>query len=938
MIHKKLLSLLVLLLTAASGAWAKVPTFDQTIFESDAQLGQIYVTEDTEITIADNVIVTINGGLVIEDEITLTVNGPGTLIVNGKDGSNMLDVIGLGQPGETGNSGGIAIEGNIIVNGATVQAKGGNGSKGGSGSPSISFLGNDYNATNGGVGGQGGTAILGTVIINSGTITATGGNGGQGGQGGNDSNGISSGKGGNGGTGGYAFDGKLTVNGGNVTAQGGTGGQRGQGGTNAGAGYDGPAGKAFTGVFDLTLANEYAKMYKDEDQSEEITSIVDKTYVCIVASDVQPVTYDYNFTTQNATHCIVKFFIEDNENAVKGAMLGDEGKTITVTIKPKDDWTIGSATATTNINWEGAGARRMDMEQNPTIDMLGNVTLTPVTNTEVPTWTFEMPSSSVMVGVKYEPRLAWKQNGTALEDPATVNYCIGIPFTSPVLDNPDNLEVTYTVEGTNVSDITLDDEDNGKVTVSDGATPGSYAITATYPGDDDSYTAKTLTYTLVVTQPLNLTVNQTDHGTVTVEGLDGGITITAEDKGKVICTDGSIFATAEQARNSGKSPVAMIVGIDNNKGLAIGLFDLSLAIGLYDLNDGTFNWTGANEGCNGLNKGIPVTDGTWSLPSVAQWKTMFKAFGDNEFRNNGLNMALVNAGGYLLLFPEEEGTRYWSTENENDDDKADYVFLTHSEGSNITYNFTDKSEYCYVRPILTFNLAAANVIATETTGEYIVIPGTSVILKAEADEGYNVAGWKNGTTAVTEGVTYDDYLDEENSRMPATSTLVLTNLSANATISAQFTENEYNVTFLAQNKFNIKGGGAKVLVDNTDKTDDLDHNSDGSESKLGVKYGKTVKISTNEGYKLRKVKAKEILEETLMSITIPLAGSSTESRTLYYAEGETWEQAVSRPINKNAGWKTTSQHVFYNEYMLFPDVLPSHKINPNVSYYLSNIY
>ena len=205
----------------------------------------------------------------------------------------------------------------------------------------------------------------------------------------------------------------------------------------------------------------------------------------------------------------------------------------------------------------------------------------------------------------------------------------------------------------------------------------------------------------------------------------------------------------------------MIVGIDNNK---------VLAISLYDLNEYSVKWAGANEGCNGLNQNYPVTDGTWSLPSVAQWETMFKAFGDNEFRNNGLNMALVNAGGKLLLFPNETEVSYWSTENENDEDKADYVILTHSEGSNITYSITDKSVYCYVRPILTFNLATANVIATETTGEYIVIPGTDVTLKAEADEGYNVVGWKNGTTAVTEGVTYDDYLDEENSRMPATST------------------------------------------------------------------------------------------------------------------------------------------------------------------------
>ena len=220
--RNKILSLLVLLLTAATGAWADELATEYSTSPS-SPLSNVTVTADMDITIDDVVTVTINNGLTIATGKTLTVRGGGTLIVNGAEGS-------------TGNAGGTAISGDIIVKGATVQATGGQGGIG-------------VTATRtGGTGGQGGTAISGTIIIYSGTITATGGKGGTGGA-------VDGhlGVAGNGGNGGYAIDGPLTVYGGNVTAQGGSGGQIGSG---AQPGSEGAAANAFAS--DVTFeATEY---------------------------------------------------------------------------------------------------------------------------------------------------------------------------------------------------------------------------------------------------------------------------------------------------------------------------------------------------------------------------------------------------------------------------------------------------------------------------------------------------------------------------------------------------------------------------------------------------------------------------------------------------------------------------------------------------------
>ena len=240
---KKLMITLALLITAVTGAWA-----DQlaSSYSSNATLNAVTVSASMEVTIATGVTVTINNGLNITSG-TLTVKGPGTLVVNGKAGSNGGNSV---ENGGNGTPGSAAITGNIIVQGgATVKATGGNGGNGG-----------NSECEDGGNGAQGGAAITGEVTIqDASTLEATGGNGGKGGNG--------EGDGGNGGNGANAIGGTLTYKGGTVTVDGGNGGSGGRSELMEEYGPSGSAGKAFT-----TSVNFVSSDYILTDGSNAITA------------------------------------------------------------------------------------------------------------------------------------------------------------------------------------------------------------------------------------------------------------------------------------------------------------------------------------------------------------------------------------------------------------------------------------------------------------------------------------------------------------------------------------------------------------------------------------------------------------------------------------------------------------------------------------------
>lgn len=154
----KLLSLLALMLTAVSGAWAD--SFSADAYAADATLNGVSVTANQTVTINEGVTVTVNNGLTISTGVTLTVTGGGSLVVNGAKGANgedgrdegILDGdgnwIGSNYIAATpGSDGGPAITinngGKLALSNATVIANGGEGGKGGQ------FYENDNYAANG---------------------------------------------------------------------------------------------------------------------------------------------------------------------------------------------------------------------------------------------------------------------------------------------------------------------------------------------------------------------------------------------------------------------------------------------------------------------------------------------------------------------------------------------------------------------------------------------------------------------------------------------------------------------------------------------------------------------------------------------------------------------------------------------------------------------
>jgi len=137
--------------------------------------------------------------------------------------------------------------------------------------------------------------------------------------------------------------------------------------------------------------------------------------------------------------------------------------------------------------------------------------------------------------------------------------------------------------------------------------------------------------------------------------------------------------------------------------------------------------------------------------------------------------------------------------------------------------------------------------------------------------------------------------------------------------------NKFNIQFTAANANTIEAGKATVTVGGTAATV--------TEGKLeGVKMGSEVKVTAKEGYKFRKV---EVKKGGLLSIEI--GGHVTA--TIYYVEGETWEQAIQNHPEENSAWKINQGYISGNGVNLFAGdnfviVNPNSTIDPNAGYHL----
>ena len=167
-----------------------------------------------------------------------------------------------------------------------------------------------------------------------------------------------------------------------------------------------------------------------------------------------------------------------------------------------------------------------------------------------------------------------------------------------------------------------------------------------------------------------------------------GIVCTASDLGKVLCTDGSIYENVSAATTAGKTAAAVIAYVDetNKNGLAIALADES----------NLMNWSTAKSTCEG--KTPAITGAKWCLPSLDQWKQMFKANGGNEDSCTGLNTTITTAGGTAL----EEGEFYWSS---SETDPGFGAYIVHPTNGEVLTSDDNEINGNLVRACLAFDIA-----------------------------------------------------------------------------------------------------------------------------------------------------------------------------------------------------------------------------------------
>ena len=146
-----------------------------------------------------------------------------------------------------------------------------------------------------------------------------------------------------------------------------------------------------------------------------------------------------------------------------------------------------------------------------------------------------------------------------------------------------------------------------------------------------------------------------------------------------------------------------------------------------------------------------------------------------------------------------------------------------------------------------------------------------------------------------------------------------------ACLTVQVLSNKFDIQFNAANANTIEAGKATVTVGGTAATV--------TEGKLeGVKMGSEVKMTAKQGYKFRKVEVKKA-GPALKTLTV----NGVATKSIYYAEGDTWQQAIERPENAGSGWSAQGDYIVNGGYTLFIGsgyVRPGHTIDATKNYSL----
>ena len=174
-------------------------------------------------------------------------------------------------------------------------------------------------------------------------------------------------------------------------------------------------------------------------------------------------------------------------------------------------------------------------------------------------------------------------------------------------------------------------------------------------------------------------------------------TYTAADFGKVVCADGSVYATAADASSAGKTARAMIACVDGNYVLAIALADTS-ATGLL--------WGEAVESAVTWTADKAVAGGQWRLPSADDFKRIFSACGGSEYTASLAEYMEFSWGDIQTMLSSAGGTQlddyntYWLS-----DEASEGTAWGYRTNSQLFRSYSKSNYWCLARPVLAFGAA-----------------------------------------------------------------------------------------------------------------------------------------------------------------------------------------------------------------------------------------
>ena len=162
---------------------------------------------------------------------------------------------------------------------------------------------------------------------------------------------------------------------------------------------------------------------------------------------------------------------------------------------------------------------------------------------------------------------------------------------------------------------------------------------------------------------------------------------TAEDKGKLIGTDGKIYDDVAAASAAGTPAVAKIIYVGTT---GDATYSHGLALALTD-EASTMAWQAAIDACSAKNTSTPVTDATWLLASKDQWNYMLGTNGAGSYT------ALRDGFSGITGASNLQSYYYWSS-TEVDEDMASLYRFDTGEWQDIP----KEEDETYVRACLAF--------------------------------------------------------------------------------------------------------------------------------------------------------------------------------------------------------------------------------------------